>query len=330
MTSSRPPGDKEWNYLRPAPELASYLQFEDRGEGLYELICLDGWPSKSMSNRSDGSYATKDLFLKHPTLQAWKYIGRLDDVVVLETGEKANPIPIEGTVRQHELVAEAVVFGAQKSHFGIAIVVSEAAAGKKDDEIKSALEAILEQSQASVPAYARIGLDMVLLLPLRTDYPKTDKGTVIRQSFYKKFQTQIDDCYRDRKSANLLVLPEDKLRGFLHSSVRTILGLDPTVPIADDTDFFELGFDSLRATQLRGQIAKSIDVGGRPLGLNIVFDYPQVQLLARKLIRMRGGNDQDDGDLEKRMTSMIHKYLPDLSRSNGQLGHRKEYIVSLH
>lgn len=37
-----------------------------------------------MSNQPDGSYATKDLFLKHPTKpDAYRYIGRLDDTLVM-------------------------------------------------------------------------------------------------------------------------------------------------------------------------------------------------------------------------------------------------------
>lgn len=88
MMSTRPEGDRYWNYLRPTAASAPYLSSEPRAEGLYELIFLEDLPSKLMSNRDDGSYATKDLFMKHPTLDAWKYCGRNDDVIVLENGEK--------------------------------------------------------------------------------------------------------------------------------------------------------------------------------------------------------------------------------------------------
>jgi hypothetical protein len=49
-----------------------------------------------MSNRSDGAYCTKDLFLRHPLEKDWfKYIGRLDDTLTQTLGEKTNPVPIE-------------------------------------------------------------------------------------------------------------------------------------------------------------------------------------------------------------------------------------------
>lgn len=65
---------------------------EDRGSETYESVVLDGWPAKTQSNRPDGSYATKDLFIRHPQNKDWfKYVGRLDDTLVQVLGEKTNP-----------------------------------------------------------------------------------------------------------------------------------------------------------------------------------------------------------------------------------------------
>jgi hypothetical protein len=37
-----------------------------------------------MSNQPDGSYASRDLFVKHPTIpDAYKFIGRIDDTLVM-------------------------------------------------------------------------------------------------------------------------------------------------------------------------------------------------------------------------------------------------------
>jgi hypothetical protein len=36
-----------------------------------------------VNNRSDNSYATSDLFVKHPNLDAFKFVGRIDDTLVL-------------------------------------------------------------------------------------------------------------------------------------------------------------------------------------------------------------------------------------------------------
>ena len=68
------------------------MTMEDRGGNTFELINKDGWPPKIETNRPDGSYATKDLFLRHEKYCNWyKYIGRLDDTLVQILGEKTNP-----------------------------------------------------------------------------------------------------------------------------------------------------------------------------------------------------------------------------------------------
>jgi hypothetical protein len=105
MTSSRGPGDLAWDFVRlPAP-LKPYIKFELRNPGIYELIALEGLPSKVASNRPDGSYATKDLFTPHPSIpDAWKYFARLDDTLVLMNGEKVVPLAFEQAVTDSKWV----------------------------------------------------------------------------------------------------------------------------------------------------------------------------------------------------------------------------------
>jgi hypothetical protein len=81
---------------------------------LHEAIVLDGHKSKAVSDSNDppNSYHTSDLFVPHKTIpDAWKFFGRLDDRLTLLNGEKVLPLTIEGRIRQHALVKEAVIFG---------------------------------------------------------------------------------------------------------------------------------------------------------------------------------------------------------------------------
>lgn len=65
---------------------------EDRGDNTFEIVIKDGWLPKIETNRPDGSFATQDLFLRHEKHHNWyKYIGRLDDMLVQSSGEKTNP-----------------------------------------------------------------------------------------------------------------------------------------------------------------------------------------------------------------------------------------------
>lgn len=80
-------------------------------DDLYELVVLDGYKSKVVSNSDDPprSFHSNDLFSPHPIIpDAWKHIGRIDDRVTLVNGEKVLPLPIEGRIRSDRLVSEAV------------------------------------------------------------------------------------------------------------------------------------------------------------------------------------------------------------------------------
>ncbi len=115
MTSFRGSGDKAWDYVRAGDAVKPYLKWEGRSSGIFELVVHDGWPSKVALNRSDGPYATKDLFTRHTTIpDAWKYFARLDDTIVLMNGGKVVPNTFEHLIRHEKLVPEAVSFWQRK------------------------------------------------------------------------------------------------------------------------------------------------------------------------------------------------------------------------
>ncbi|GAD98608.1 NRPS-like enzyme [Paecilomyces variotii No. 5] len=312
MTSWRPDGDLAWTYLRPSEVAKKHLRFEDQDDGVFELVVGPGWPSLVAKNRPDGAYATRDLFEKHPTMDAWKYSGRIDDVIVLENGEKANPLPIEGAVRRDELVAEAVVFGVGKPHFGIVIILSAASNGLSREVILDKLSPIIEESQQVLPTYAKISRDMVILLPPGTEYPRTDKGTVIRKAFYRHFEKEIDESYNDSVSASTMKVigSEQEVQSLIRDTARAVLGLSADAEaLTDDADFFSLGMDSLQASQLRAVLVKNIYTNGQRLELNIVFDNPSIRALTQFIRSLQLGTETAESDTaEQQMKILIAKY----------------------
>lgn len=173
------------------------------------------------TNRDDGSYATKDLFEPHPTIpNAWKYYARLDDTIALENGEKANPLLVEGVIRQNHNVAEAVVFGAGKPRLGAFIIPAETST-LSDSEVIDAVMPKIEEMNGSVPAYSQLSKEMVKVLSRNTDYRRTDKGTVIRAAFYRDFSKQIDAAYADKQSGTL-VMARAELLLFLQKEMQSV------------------------------------------------------------------------------------------------------------
>jgi carbohydrate kinase (thermoresistant glucokinase family) len=309
MTSFRPNHDKAWNYVRESPKLSPFLRWVPRGPKLFECTVLPGWPAKVASNQSDGSYATKDLFEPHPTIEkAWKYIARLDDTIVLVNGEKFNPVMMEGKIRSHKAVTETVIFGCGRPYLGALVVPSPAVRGMSQAQIVDRIWPVIEEANHTAEAYARLSRDMVRLLPHECDFPRTDKGSVIRQAFYKQFATDIENAYDLVATADgdLKTFTISELEAFIHDTITRSL---PEAKIIDrTTDFFSVGLDSLRSIQVRTAILKTVDVATNKLGQNVVFDYPSIALLSAHLYALRTGTSKENVSISKTMQDLINKY----------------------
>ncbi|KAM0277439.1 hypothetical protein ACHAQH_005803 [Verticillium albo-atrum] len=310
MTSFRPADDKGWNYVRETPKLSPHLRWVPRGENLFECVVLEGWPSKVASNQDDGSYATKDLFEPHPTIpKAWKYIARRDDTINLVNGEMFNPVSTEGTIRSSKDVTEAVIFGVGRSALGVLIVPAASLEGKTEEQSLEVIWPVVDSACRTVEAYAKIPKSLVKILPYGCDYPRTDKGSVIRQAFYKTYAKEIDETYdrADASSGNLQKLSLEELRDFVRTSVLKALGRE--VPFENDTDFFSLGLDSLQAIQMRSEILKAVDVQGHKLGQTVVFDHPSVVNLSAYLFGLsRNEETSQAASVESEMRDLIERY----------------------
>lgn len=329
MTSFRPPGDKGWNYLREPEKLTPHLHWEPRGPNLFECCVLPGWPSKVASNKPDGSYATKDLFEPHPIIpRAWRYVARLDDTIVLVNGEKFNPVRVEGTIRSNRAVKEAVVFGAGRPNLGLLVVPSSLLEGKSTGEVLEDIWPIVEGANESIEGYARISRDMVRVLPVGTSYPQTDKGSVVRQAFYRQFSDLISEAYdaAEETSRDARRMTEPELRVFLRRVFADVL---PTpMDVKDETDFFSLGMDSLQAIRVRSEILRAVDIGGHKLSQTVVFDHPTIQKLTAHLHGLGSGEAvADELPIEEQMQGLIDGYNQNLVSPSQR---PNSYVCSSH
>jgi acyl-coenzyme A synthetase/AMP-(fatty) acid ligase len=300
--------DKGWDWLRVGPNLEPYLRMENRGPNLFELCVMEGWPSKVATNCDDGSYATKDLFEPHPSIpNAWRYYARLDDTLVLENGEKANPLTAEGVIRQSEHVAEAIVFGANKPRLG-AFVVPSVTTELTDEALLDAVMIYVNDANRVASSFAYLSREMIKVLPRDAEFRKTDKGTVIRAAFYRDFARHIEAIYADEPSGTL-VLPRDELLVFLRGEFSRRVLLKQGESFEDHTDLFSLGVDSLQAIQARSNIIKRLKVQVTDIGRNFVFDFPTIEEMANEILRLQhGAPKRAKLSVEARMAAMVEKY----------------------
>ena len=235
-------------------------------------------------------------------------VGRADDTLVLVNGEKAMPLSLEGAARRHPYVTDAVAFGSGKDKVGLALIRSQESAGISEDDLKGTVLSSIEQTQLAMPAYARVSADMILLLDSDEEYPKTDKGTIIRMRFSRQFESQIEALYQAQsEEKGNLCLDEDGLRAFIRDSLNEIL--PGSESITSEQDFFAAGMDSLQAGQVRAAIAKNIDVGGNRLGMNIAFEHPSITKLAQYLFQLRTGTASiRKRRIEEELQSLVEKF----------------------
>ena len=311
MTSARSSDDKAWNYVRVHERLRPHVKFEQQGDSkLFELVVGPGWPSKVATNREDGSYATKDLFIPHPTFEgAWKYISRRDDTIILVNGEKVIPIAMEQAVRRQPVVREALVFGTGQSHVGLLLFVSESAADLDRESLIDAIWPTVAEENAELPDYGRLNRSMVSLVPPGIEFPATDKGTIIRQAAYQAFKDLISEAYQSFENQNggTLVLSLTDMKKYLRERMVQLFGLEESLLI-DTADLFALGVDSLQSALLRTQILKDVDFKGNSLPQNIVFEFPSISKLAHALISIRDNVGLAKEDVAKQMASLVEKY----------------------
>lgn len=293
--------DKGWNWTRAKgphvnTNVNEYLRFEPLGADTYELLVLDGWPNKVMSNRPDGSYATKDLFIKHPTIpDAYKFMGRIDDTLVMVNGEKTNPVPMELTLRSSPYIADAIIFGASRIQIGALIHPTEIAKDCSASELAKLVAPIVALVNAEAPSHSQLASEALVFLPHGTVIPRADKGSIIRPRVYKEFEGIINEVYKRLEGD----IDEDGKRRLTdeadaRTAIRDVIGKTVDRPIdslEDDTDLFDFGLDSLQSSRIRNTIQREIYLGGKKLAPNTVFEHPSITQIARLLIAMSSGNE---------------------------------------
>lgn len=332
MTSDRVfEKDKLWNFVRPLAKTKPYLFFDEITPGIFELVVLDGLPTKTIANSDDppNSFRTRDTFVKHDSIpDAWKYLGRLDDRVTLFNGEKVLPVPYEHRVRQNELVQDCLVFGVGQAFPGLLIIPSEHAKNHTAAELLDILWPTIEDANQRAEQFGRVSREMVEILPAGTEYPRTDKGTVIRAASYKHFETIIDNVYKrfeDPGNANKLALEIPELQDYLVKLLSETVGV---VGLEVSTDFFAAGMDSLQAITARAHILREIDIGNATLGQNTVFENPSVSQLAAYLHSLRTGVALEEKSEEDIMLELVSKYSDFKPFQGGAEVPDREVVVS--
>ena len=259
---NRARGDNSWDYIRIPPPVAKYIWMKPLKDDTYECIYLYGLEALVTSNSDDPpkSFHSKDIFVKHPVMDAWKYIGRLDDRLTLINGEKVLPVPMEGQIRQDPLIRECCVFGTGKPVPGILVFRNDGSRDMSDKQFVDAIWPTVQSANAKAESFSQISTQTIVPFSADVDYPKTDKESIKRSQIYRIFASDIDSVYEklEHTETGTLHLDIPSMEEWIIKTFRRSLGVQISGP---QDDFFAAGVNSLQAIQVSIRFIRSFPPG---------------------------------------------------------------------
>ncbi|KDQ07647.1 hypothetical protein BOTBODRAFT_180516 [Botryobasidium botryosum FD-172 SS1] len=317
----------EWNYFEFPPQMGGIMKPREEDPGTYELYA-ETTPTLTpavFNAEIEGIpvYETKDIFIVHPrNPKLFKILGRADDQIMLSTGEKTNPGPMEMIIKSDPMVKEAVMFGRGRFQNGVLI---EPAEGHQIDpadlealsSFRNAIWKSVERANAYGPSHSRIFKEMIVVSAPSKPFLYTPKGSVKRQVIVKMYETEIDAAYEaveDASQTNIeppTTWDYPNVRDFIEKVVSSVLGRG----LADDDDIFQYGADSLQATTIRNAILRALrqdNISVTNISQSFVYSSPTISGLA-KFVSSLGDSASQDIDSynearKQRLEEMVAKY----------------------
>ncbi|GAN04860.1 L-aminoadipate-semialdehyde dehydrogenase [Mucor ambiguus] len=296
-----------------------------------------------VSNRADGGYSTQDLFIESTDFPGYyTYIGRRDDTLVMENGEKTNPLPMEATIRQSPMVEQVAVIGHGRQCTAALIQLNaELAKGISDEEIFKAVYDSVKEANNECPNHSKIFPQMVKILSLDQKLPTTTKGTIMRKKAEMAYQDVVEKLYKNflerpksrASSSNNIDVSAwtfEQIECFLIDSAAEVLDIPPSIVKDHPKSLFHLGLNSINAIQLRNRICEYFD----DVASNFIYQHYSIQSMAKALMSNKREDIQEQITKQYQRTqtlaeSYIKKAKRDFPRANSQYDESKPKVVLL-
>lgn len=199
------PGDLGWQYLEADPVSAPHIRFQPLptsdggGEQFYELVVLPSHPTqdKTLANMPDGSFRTGDFFVKHPSEERYKCVGRLSDAVAIFPGNHQtdlNAVSYEHgvLVGNEDILQEVLLFGNGRAEAGMLLFTGPGCSACSAEVLRRVWATVESKINGVLP----VALRKEMLVIVRDEVvPRTAKGSIIRSEMYKKFEAVINTAY---------------------------------------------------------------------------------------------------------------------------------------
>ncbi|KZV64745.1 acetyl-CoA synthetase-like protein [Peniophora sp. CONT] len=317
----RPPPGYDARYLMPRTDTG--LEFRPV-EGSSQHFQLSGRPAGW-----DEELVVQDLLERHPRdASQYRILGRVDDLIVLGTGEKVRPTSIETAVKEHPDVRAAIAFGDGMDSLGVIVELAGADRGVARADVLTSLEPYLIRGNTYMDKHAKVSREMLVLTYAETKpLQRTDKGSLSRKVIFAAFECEIKDAYARVDAAAAAPLPSQDgpcaLRHALRGIVGEALHLDSLGDLNDAADFFEAGMDSLQATRLRQVLLNSLRVTPNlphpvdDLPRELIYENSSVNALfafVERTMDGRAATAEHDAEKERleAMRALVEKHTAEL------------------
>ncbi|KAI9483645.1 MAG: hypothetical protein EXX96DRAFT_648358 [Benjaminiella poitrasii] len=349
MTSDMDPKSKNWN------SIAMYDQYDSEGKSyaiyevndpaepdVYHLYMRSDSPfmATNVANRADGGYDTNDLFKEDPNFPGYYiYLGRRDDTLIMENGEKTNPLPMEATIRESPMVKQVAVLGhARQCTAALVEINVEHAMGFSPEEIINAIHDAVKEANKNCPSHSVILPQMVKILRFNQALPSTDKGTIKRKQVSIDYKDDIEKLYkdflegpkRDTLNNDSASWSAEQIENFLVDSSAEVLSVDKSTFKNRDQSIFDFGLNSLSSIQLRNKIAQYFD----DIPQNFLFQHPSINSMREALMSDEEENLVEQQEKRAQQTqelaqAYIKKAKADFPIAKSDYSDKKDKVVLL-
>ncbi|ESK85205.1 acetyl-CoA synthetase-like protein [Moniliophthora roreri MCA 2997] len=192
----------DWDYFQRNPQCT--LEFEDQGDGTFHAIVIptkDQAPNLTNTQwRGKDAFATGDLLVPHPVKKDyWKVLGRMDDQIMLASGEVVNPVRPENIINSNQHVRSSLLFGRAKTHLGLLVELNNTPPALTPTAIEAARDLIWPSVQlvnSILPTYCSITRNMVIFVSHDKPLVYNPKGAPKRAKAFLQYQDEIDALYK--------------------------------------------------------------------------------------------------------------------------------------
>ncbi|XHF98585.1 hypothetical protein AWENTII_002133 [Aspergillus wentii] len=310
------PENGDWSFFEWSPTFG--IKMEHVENGLHEMVlCRHENPELQPIFHTFPDldcYHTKDLYLEHPNKpNLWRFYGRLDDVIVLNNGEKFNPVTMEKIIEGHPLVARAVVVGLGRFQTALLIEPSWSQLDSVDNgtNVIDVVWPTVQEANRISPAHGHVLRNKIALASRDKPFATTPKGSTQRRIVTDDYKDEIEHIYSlpDVEELPFTLPPSPDFPSILDFVRNLVVHVSNVTSCADDADLYNVGLDSLRTIQLASALRAT---GFKDITPQMVYMHPSIDKIAILLNDMLTGTETKTISRRERIDGLVAKYTKNL------------------